>query len=161
MPSVELRIRGAQPADVRAIVAFIRELAEFEKLSHEVVVEERDLSDALFGARPAAEVVIAEIDDEPVGFALFFTSFSTFLGRRGLYLEDLYVTPGHRGRGIGRSLLAHLAQLAEARGYGRMEWAVLNWNQSAIALYERMGAVSMSEWTTYRLSGKPLSDVGR
>lgn len=160
-PPDRLAIRDAEPRDVGVIVAFIRELAEFEKLSDEVIVEEQHLTDALFGPHPVVEVVLAEIDAMPVAFALFFRTFSTFLGRPGLYLEDLYVKPDYRGRGVGKSLLAHLAQLARARGYARIEWAVLNWNQAAIEFYERMGAVSMSEWTTYRLSGKPLTDAGR
>ena len=156
-----VHIRIAEPDDVDMIIAFIRELAEFEKLSHEVVVEKTNLSDALFGENPVAEVLIAESEREPVGFALYFRTFSTFLGRPGLYLEDLYVRPKHRGRGIGKRLLEGLAQVANERGYGRVEWAVLNWNQSAIDFYERMGAVSMSEWTTYRLTGRSLSETGR
>lgn len=154
-------VRAGVPRDVPAILGFIRDLAEFERLADAVVVEERRLADALFGSNPVAEVLIAELGGKPVGFALFFRSFSTFLGRTGLYLEDLYVKPDHRGRGIGKRLLTHLAKLAEERGYGRMEWAVLNWNRPAIDFYERMGAMSLSEWTTYRLTGKALSDASR
>jgi GNAT superfamily N-acetyltransferase len=154
-------VRAGARSDVPAIVGFIRDLAEFERLAAAVVVEEQQLADALFGENPVAEVLVAELDGEPVGFALFFRSFSTFLGRSGLYLEDLYVKPERRGRGIGTLLLTHLAKIAEDRGYGRMEWAVLNWNRAAIDFYERMGAVSLSEWTTYRLTGKALSDAGR
>jgi GNAT superfamily N-acetyltransferase len=153
-------VRAAVPGDLATIVGFIRDLADFEQLSDAVVLEEHSVAEALFGPHPVAEVLIAEIDGRAVGFALFFRSFSTFLGRTGLYLEDLYVEPQERGRGIGKQLLTHLAGIAKERGYGRMEWAVLNWNRKAIDFYERMGAVSLSEWTTYRLTGKALSDAG-
>ena len=150
------RIAAATPADVPLILSLIRELADYERMSDHVVATEADVERALFGERPCAEAVIARVGDEAVGFALFFQSFSTFVGRPGLYLEDLYVRPAHRGRGIGRGLLAHLARLAVERGYGRFEWSVLDWNELAISSYRRAGAVPMDEWTVYRLTGEPL-----
>lgn len=161
MPSEPVTVRWAVESDVATIVGFIRELAEFEHLAHEVVIEARDLSSALFDANPVVEAVVAEIDGDVAGFALFFRSFSTFIGRPGLYLEDLYVKPNLRGRGVGRALLIHLAKTAAERGYGRMEWAVLNWNRRAIDFYERIGAVPMAEWTTYRLTGRSLSKTAQ
>jgi GNAT superfamily N-acetyltransferase len=156
-----LDIRPAERSDVPLVAALIRQLAIFEKLEHEVVLTEGLLTAGLFGARPYAEAVIAEEDGEPIGFALFFHTFSTFLARPGMYLEDLFVVPDHRGRGVGRALLAHLAQLALERGCGRLEWAVLNWNQEAIRFYERLGARPNSEWTVYRLAGEALEALGR
>ena len=156
-----LRIRPAERADVPLVAGLIRQLARFEKLEHEVVLTEELLDAGLFGARPYAEAVMAEQDGEAIGFALFFHTFSTFLARPGLYLEDLFVLPDHRGHGVGRALLAHLAQLALERGCGRLEWAVLNWNQEAIRFYERMGARPNSEWTVYRLAGEALQALGR
>ena len=150
------RIAAATPADVPLILALIRELADYERMSDHVVATEADVERALFGERPCAEAVIARVGDEVVGFALFFQSFSTFVGRPGLYLEDLYVRPAHRGRGIGRGLLAHLARLAVERRCGRFEWSVLDWNELAISSYRRAGAVPMDEWTVYRLTGEPL-----
>ena len=143
------------------IAELIRGLARFEKLEHEVVMTEALLEVGLFGDRPYAEVVLAEDDGRPVGFALFFHNFSTFLGRPGLYLEDLFVLPEHRGSGIGRLLLAHLARLAVERGCGRLEWAVLDWNRDAIQFYERLGARPNSDWTVYRLTGEALTGLGR
>lgn len=151
-----LSISAASPADVPLILALIRELADYERMSAQVVATEADIERALFGERPCAEAVIARVGDEAVGFALFFQSFSTFVGRPGLYLEDLYVRPPHRGHGIGRRLLAHLAHIAVERGCGRFEWSVLDWNELAIASYRRAGAVPMDEWTVYRLTGEPL-----
>ena len=151
-----LSISAASPADVPLILALIRDLADYERMSAQVVATEADIERALFGERPCAEAVIARVDDEAVGFALFFQSFSTFVGRPGLYLEDLYVRPPHRGHGIGRRLLAHLAHVAVERGCGRFEWSVLDWNELAIASYRRAGAVPMDEWTVYRLTGEPL-----
>jgi GNAT superfamily N-acetyltransferase len=151
-----LRIESATPADVALILSFIRELAEYERLLDQVVASEELLRDQLFGARPGAEVVIARWADEAAGFALFFHTFSTFLGRRGLHLEDLFVRPAFRGHGIGQALLAFLARLALERGCGRLEWAVLDWNEPAIGFYKRLGAVPMGDWTTYRLAGEPL-----
>jgi GNAT superfamily N-acetyltransferase len=153
-----LRIRPAVEADVPLVLRFIRELAEYERLLHEVVATEDRLRETLFGARPAAEVVIAEDGaGEPLGFALFFHNYSTFLAQPGLYLEDLYVRPEARGRGAGRALLAHLARLARERGCGRLEWWVLDWNESAIRFYRSLGAQPMSDWTVFRLTGDELS----
>ena len=148
-------IRLAHVDDCATILGFIRDLAAYEKLSHEVVADEAMLRATLFGARPAAEVLIAE-DDVPVGFALFFTSYSTFLAKPGRYLEDLFVVPEWRGRGVGRALLAYLARVAMDRGCGRMEWSVLDWNEPALGFYERLGAAPMDEWTVYRLTGDAL-----
>ena len=159
-PRRSIRLRSADATDVTVILAFINDLAEYEKLSHEVVVDEQSLSEWLFGKSPVAEVVIAEIDAEPVGFALFFTSFSTFLGRPGIYLEDLFVRPRHRGLGVGKALLRYLARMALQRNYGRLEWAVLDWNSPAIDFYEGMGARYLSEWKAYRLSGDALAKFG-
>ena len=150
------RIRPAVEADVPLVLALIRELAEYERLADQVTATESDLREALFGPAPSAEAVIATVDDGPAGFALFFHSFSTFTGRPGLYLEDLYVRPGRRGRGIGRRLLAHLARLARERGCSRFEWAVLDWNEPAIRCYRRVGAAPMDDWTVYRLTGAAL-----
>lgn len=152
-----VRIRPAVEGDVLLILRFIRELAEYERLRHEVVATEERLRGTLFGARPAAEVVIAEDAGEPVGFALFFHNYSTFLAQPGIYLEDLYVRPESRGRGVGRALLAHLARLARERGCGRLEWWVLDWNESAIRFYRSLGAQPMSDWTVFRLAGGDLA----
>ena len=152
-------IRPATEDDVPIILSLIRELAEYERLSHEVVATEGLLRESLFGERRGAEVLIACCKDAPAGFALFFHSFSTFLGRPGIYLEDLYVKPEFRGRGIGRALLTHLARLAKERGCGRLEWAVLDWNEPAIKLYKSIGAVPMDEWTVYRVTGEALETL--
>jgi GNAT superfamily N-acetyltransferase len=151
-----VRIRSATPADVPLILRLVRELAEFEREPDAVVATEDMLSDALFGANPAAEAVIAEHESEPVGFALFFQNFSTWTGRPGMYLEDLYVTPAARGLGVGTALLRHLARIAVERGYGRFEWAVLDWNEPAIAFYRSVGAFGMDEWRIQRVSGDAL-----
>ena len=151
-----LKIQPAEKKDVRLILSFIRELAEYERLAHEVVATEEILNETLFGGRPSAEVVFALYDGQPVGYALFFHSFSTFLGRPGIYLEDLYVRPAVRGKGIGKALLLHLAQLAVERKCGRLEWAVLNWNEPSIGFYKNLGARPMDEWTVYRLAGGAL-----
>ena len=151
-----VQITAAREADLPLLLAMIRELADFEGLADQVVATETGLHDALFGDRPAAEAVLAREDGAPVGFALFFHNFSTFLGRRGLYLEDLYVRPRVRGRGIGRRLLAHLAGIARERGCGRMEWSVLDWNRDAIRFYRGLGAVPMDEWTVFRLTASAL-----
>ncbi len=150
-------VRAATRADVPLILAFIGELAAYEKLDHEVVATEAGLSETLFGQAPRAEVLIAEQDGVPAGFALFFHNYSTFLGKPGVLLEDLYVRPAFRARGVGRALLARLAELAIARGCGRLEWAVLDWNESAIGFYRRLGAEPMDDWTTYRLAGEALT----
>jgi GNAT superfamily N-acetyltransferase len=151
-----LSITAASPADVPLILSLISELAEFEKLSHEAVATEASLQESLFGAKPGAEAVIARVDGEPAGFALFFHNFSTFLGRRGLYLEDLFVRPSFRGRAIGKSLLIHLAALALERGCGRFEWQVLDWNTPAREFYERLGAKANPVWINYRMTGEAL-----
>lgn len=156
-----LGIRPAEPGDVPVVADLIRQLAQFEKLENEVVLTEELLSAGLFGPRPYAEAMLAEEDGRPVGFALFFHNFSTFLARPGMYLEDLFVLPEHRGRGVGRALFANLANIAVERGCGRLEWAVLNWNHDAIRFYERLGARPNSEWTVYRLSGEALRSLGR
>jgi GNAT superfamily N-acetyltransferase len=158
---VTTRLRSATRADVPVIAELIRGLARFEKLEQEVVMTEELLATGLFGERPYAEVVLAEDDGRPVGFALFFHNFSTFLGRPGIYLEDLFVLPEQRGQGIGRQLLAHLARLAVERRCGRLEWAVLDWNRDAIAFYERLGARPNSDWTVYRLAGEALTGLAR
>ena len=152
-----MNIRAATSADVPTILNFIRELAEFEKLSADVVATEELLQQNLFSEKPAAEVLIAEIEARPVGFALYFTSFSTFLARPGIYLEDLYVSPSARSAGVGRALLAHLASIAVARGCGRLEWSVLDWNTRAWDFYRELGAVPMTEWTQHRLTGAALT----
>lgn len=198
---MHLIIRPAQPGDEPIILQFIRGLAAYEKLAHECVATEADLTRSLFGAHPEAEVVIAYADSEtagtprdadavrsadapgaagtlrsadtpeaadtprataagtPVGFALFFHNYSTFLARKGLYLEDLFVPPEHRGHGVGRALLTHLARIARERGCGRMEWSVLDWNESAIGFYRKIGAQAMDEWTVYRLTGPALEQL--
>jgi len=149
-------IRPAAPDDVPTILRFVTELAVFEREPEAVEADEATLGEALFGPRPAAEAVIAEAAGEPLGFALFFHNFSTWKGRRGLYLEDLYVTPAARGRGIGGALLRHLAGVAVERGCARFEWAVLDWNADAIAVYRRVGAVGLDEWTIQRVEGEAL-----
>jgi GNAT superfamily N-acetyltransferase len=137
----------------------IRELAEYEKLSHEVVATEEGLRDSLFGGRRYAEVLVAEQGGTPAGFALFFHNFSTFLGKPGIYLEDLYVRPEVRGAGIGKKLLIHLAGLAKERDCGRLEWWVLDWNEPSIGFYKKLGAVPMDDWTVYRVSGTALEHL--
>ena len=154
-----LRIRPAAVADVPVILHLIRGLAEYERLLDECVATEDQLRDTLFGDRPQAEVVIAEWEGGPAGFALFFHNYSTFLAQRGLYLEDLFVLPAHRGRGIGRALLVHLAQLAVERGCGRFEWSVLDWNAPAIAFYRALGAEPMDDWTIMRVTGARLATL--
>jgi GNAT superfamily N-acetyltransferase len=156
---VSVQIRPATRDDVSAIAELIRGLARYEKLENDVVMTEALLDKALFGNRQYAEVLLAEEDGGPVGFALFFHNFSTFLGRPGIYLEDLFVLPEHRGRGIGRRLLTHLAQIAVERDCGRLEWSVLDWNRDAIGFYERIGARPNSEWTVYRLTGEALTGL--
>jgi GNAT superfamily N-acetyltransferase len=154
-------IRPAAPPDVPVVADLIRQLARYEKLEQEVAMTEELLAAGLFGPRPYAEAVLVEEDQRAIGFALFFHNFSTFLARPGIYLEDLFVVPERRGRGIGRALLMHLAKLAVERGCGRLEWAVLNWNRDAIGFYESLGAAPNSEWTVYRLTGEALLRLGR
>lgn len=149
-------LRAATRDDVPTLLALIRGLAEYEQLAHEVVADEAGLADTLFGTRPVAEVVIAEAAGVPAGFALFFHNYSTFLGKPGLYLEDLFVLPTYRGLGIGRRLMTHLARLAVERGCGRFEWSVLDWNTPAIDFYRSLGAAGMDGWTVQRVSGEAL-----
>jgi GNAT superfamily N-acetyltransferase len=154
-------IRPAARDDLPAIARLIRGLAEYERLSHAVTLDEARLREHLFGPRPYAEVLLAEDTRRVVGFALFFHNYSTFRGRPGLYLEDLFVEPEHRGRGFGKALLLELARLAVERGCARLEWSVLNWNQPAIDFYRKLGAVALDEWTQYRLTGEALERCAR
>lgn len=156
----KLLIRPAGEEDTALVLSFIRELAEYEKLLHEVTTTEDMLREHLFGDTPRAEVLIAEYEGEPAGFALFFHNFSTFVGKPGIYLEDLFVRPGLRGRGIGGAMLKKLAVLAVERGCGRLEWAVLDWNEPAIGFYERLGAVHLDDWRIFRLTGEALENLG-
>jgi GNAT superfamily N-acetyltransferase len=157
--SVEgLRIAPANERDVAVILGFIRKLAEYEKLSHQVEATEELLRETLFGVRRVAEVLIAYLEDEPAGFALYFHNFSTFLGRPGIYLEDLFVEPGHRGKGIGKALLTEIAKIAKERNCGRLEWAVLDWNRPAIDFYRGLGAVPLDDWTLFRVTGEVLDN---
>jgi GNAT superfamily N-acetyltransferase len=158
MPELEIRI--ATEGDVPLVLSFIKELAEYERLSHEVSATEALLRQSLFGEKQgAAEVVIGHHGADAAGFALFFHNFSTFLGRPGIYLEDLYVKPELRGKGVGRALLIYLAKLAKERNCGRLEWSVLDWNEPALKLYRGVGAVAMDEWTVYRLTGEALDEL--
>jgi len=152
----EFQINAATPADVATILHLIRALADYEKMSDQVVATEQGLHEVLFGAQPAAECLIAWEGTRPVGFALFFHNFSTFRGQRGIYLEDLFVEPECRGRGYGRALLQRLAQLAEARNCARLEWSVLDWNTPSIGFYKRLGAKQLQEWQIFRLTGDAL-----
>ena len=154
-------LRPATPADLAAIVGLIHELAAFEALTHLVVVTPESLAPHLFGERPAAEAVVGEVDGVVAAFALYFTNFSTFLAQPGLYLEDLYVQPAHRGNGLGRALLQHLGALAVERGCGRFEWSVLDWNENAIRFYESMGATVMPDWRICRIAGDTLQGFAR
>ncbi|CAH0998764.1 hypothetical protein LEM8419_00112 [Neolewinella maritima] len=152
-------IRFATRADLPVILNFIRQLADYEKLAHEVTATEADLERTLFGEQPAAEVVIAEHEGAPAGFALFFRNYSTFLGKPGLYLEDLFVLPELRGKGIGKTLLQFLAHTAVQRGYGRFEWSVLDWNTPAVEFYRAIGAEPMEGWTVQRVTGTTLQEL--
>jgi GNAT superfamily N-acetyltransferase len=150
-------LRAAEPRDVPAIVGLIRELAEFEQLSHLCEVSADTLAPHLFADRPAVECIVGDVDGEVVAFALFFTNFSTFLAKPGLYLEDLYVQPAHRSTGLGKALLEHLGRLAAERGCGRFEWSVLDWNERAIRFYEGLGATVLPDWRICRISGERLA----
>ena len=154
--SVNYRIAPARPEDVAIMIALIRELAEFERLLHEVRITPEDLHAHLFGPRPYCEAAVIWVGDEAAGFALWFHNYSTFRGRPGLYLEDLYIRPVFRGQGCGEALLTHLARLAVERGCARLEWSVLDWNQRAIGFYKSMGAAPMDDWTVYRVTGDAL-----
>ena len=151
--------RSATEADVPLILQFIRDLAIYEKLEHKVIATEETVRRTLFGNPRFAEVVFAEVDGKEVGFALFFHNYSTFLGQPGIYLEDLFVKPESRGHGIGKALLAHLAKLAKERGCGRLEWAVLDWNTPSINFYKSLGAVPLSDWIVFRLTGDALENL--
>jgi GNAT superfamily N-acetyltransferase len=157
----QIRIVQAAERDVPVILEMIRGLAEYEKLTHAVVATEEKLHATLFGAHPAAEVLLAYDGEECAGFALFFPNYSTFLAAPGLYLEDLFVKPHARGKGIGRALLVRLAAIATERNYGRMEWSVLDWNEPAIGFYKKLGAVAKDEWTTFRLTGDALTQLAK
>jgi GNAT superfamily N-acetyltransferase len=159
--TAKLRIRGAAGDDVQLILSMIAELAAYERAAERAMGTEERLADALFGPDPVAEAVIAELDREPVGFALYFRTFSTWLCRPGLWLEDLYVTPDRRRAGVGRALLTHVARVASERGYGRLEWSVLDWNQSALDFYAALGAERLDEWQVHRLEGQTLQAVAR
>ncbi|MFN0040200.1 MAG: N-acetyltransferase family protein [Burkholderiales bacterium] len=156
---VGFSMRSATPDDLPLVLSFIRELAEYEHLSHMVTATEAGLRAALFGSRPAAEVILGFAKDEPAGFAVYFWNFSTFLGLPGLWLEDLYVRPHHRRRGYGRALLLEVAAMARDRGCGRFEWAALDWNVSAIRFYRALGALPLDDWTTFRVTGKSLDHL--
>lgn len=151
-----LEIRSATKSDVPVILSFIKKLADYERLSHEMVATEGRLRKTLFGRQRTAEVAIGYYKKEPVGFVLFFPNYSTFLGRPGLYIEDLFVDESHRRRGFGRALLLYVARLASERGCGRLEWSVLDWNEPAINFYKKLGAIPMSEWTVFRVTGESL-----
>ena len=157
----EIQVRPATPADSSVILEFIRGLARFEKLEHEMVATEAMLRRHAFGAEPLIHVLIAERGSAPAGFALYFFNFSTFVGLPGLYLEDLFVEPEHRGHGIGKLLLTELARIAVERGCARFEWSVLDWNEQAIGFYQRLGARPMDDWTTYRMTGEALTRLAK
>lgn len=157
----KIRIRAARPVDTPTILGFIQELAEYEKLRDECVATTASLKRSLFGPRPAAEVFLCSVDGEDAAFAVAFPNFSTFLGKPGLYLEDLFVKPEFRGHGIGRRMLTHLAKTAMQRGYGRFEWAVLDWNASAIRFYENLGAQMQEDWRLFRITGPALTKLAR
>lgn len=150
-------VSPAAESDIPVILSFIRQLAEYERLAHEVIATEASLRQHLFGPRPAAEALVAKIDERAIGFALYFATFSTFAGRAGIWLEDLFVVPEYRRQGVGKALLREVASIALRRGCGRLEWSVLDWNEPAVALYRSMGAVPMSDWTTQRVTGDALS----
>ena len=154
-----LRVRVATEWDSAVVLAFIRGLAEYERLAHACVATEADVRATLFGDDPAAQVLIGEVDGVPAGFALWVRNYSTFLARPGIWLEDLFVVPEARGRGLGKLLLATLARIATERGWGRVDWYVLDWNAPSIAFYRSLGAVAMDEWTTFRLEGAPLASL--
>ncbi|HHV74671.1 GNAT family N-acetyltransferase [Thermoanaerobacterium sp. R66] len=156
----KFKLRFARKKDVALVLSFIKELAEYENMLHEVVATEKLLKESLFD-RKVAEVIIGEYEDKPVGFALFFYNFSTFLGRPGIYLEDLYIKPEMRGKGLGKIMLSFLAKLAVERNCGRLEWSCLDWNEPSIKFYKRLGAVPMDEWTVYRVNDKTLADLAK
>jgi GNAT superfamily N-acetyltransferase len=154
-----IEIREANAADAALILRFITDLAIYEKAEEEVIATVADIQNSLFGPQSTADAIICSIDNEPAGFAVYFFNYSTWLGKNGLYLEDLYVSPGHRGRGAGKALLRHLARIALSENCGRFEWSVLDWNEPAIRFYQSIGAEPQDEWVGYRLSGKALEDL--
>lgn len=156
---MDFEIRPTTEADIPLILLFIKSLADYERLGHEVVATEESLKETLFGTHRYAEVIIGYLKNKPVSFALYFHNYSTFLGRPGIYLEDLFVEPETRGLGIGKKMLAYLAQLAKKRGCGRLEWWVLDWNESAIAFYKKIGAKPMEEWTVFRVTDAALDQL--
>ncbi|ORX22438.1 GNAT family N-acetyltransferase [Thermoanaerobacterium sp. PSU-2] len=156
----KFKLRFARKKDVALVLSFIKELAEYENMLHEVVATEKLLEESLFD-RKVAEVIIGEYEDKPIGFALFFYNFSTFLGGPGIYLEDLYIKPEMRGKGLGKIMLSFLAKLAVERNCGRLEWSCLDWNEPSIKFYKRLGAVPMDEWTVYRVNDKTLADLAK
>ena len=156
-----LRIETATERDLPTILHLVRELAKYEKLEHAMVASQDDFREALFGAKSNAHALMAFADDAAVGFALYFFNFSTFSGKRGIYLEDIFVEPEHRGRGIGSALLKRLAGIAKQQNCARMEWSVLTWNQPSIAFYHRLGAVTLDDWRIFRLHGEPLEQLGK
>ncbi len=157
----ELTIIPAQESDIPLLLDFIRKLADYEQLSTEVVADESTLRESLFGSKPAAEVLLAYWANQAVGFAVYFHNFSTFIGRPGIYLEDLFVIPAFRGKGVGKALLSHLAGIAQKRNCARLEWAVLDWNQPAIDFYRRLGAIPMHDWTVFRVADTALGELAR
>lgn len=157
--TAEFHIRRATAEDIPLVLAFIRELAEYERLSHLVSADEAQLRESLFGAQPGAEILLGFAGDNPAGFAVYFHNFSTFLGVKGLWLEDLYVRPALRRRGYGRALLLHVARLARERGCGRFEWAALDWNEPAIRFYKSLGAVALDDWTMFRVTAPALGKL--
>ena len=156
MTNNKFHIRAATADDVSLILTFIKGLADFERLSDEVTATEESLRESLFGANPGAEVAIGFVGDEPAGFAVFFHNYSTFLGQRGMYLEDIFVVPEHRSNGLGKLLLSHVANIALERGCGRLEWSVLDWNEDAARFYKGLGAEVMGDWRTFRMDGDAL-----
>jgi GNAT superfamily N-acetyltransferase len=156
---MSVEIRPAACADVPAMLGLVRELAEYERLAHAVVATEASFEAALFGERPTAEAIVAFVDGAMVGYAIYFQNFSTFVGRAGIYLEDLYVGPAHRGKGIGTRLLSRVAQIAVERQCARLEWAVLDWNEPSIEFYKRLGAEPLEEWTVYRMSPAAMAKL--
>lgn len=157
----DIQIQPATEADVPLILSLIQALAEYERLAHEVVATEAMVRESLFGAAPHAQAVIARIDGEAVGFMIWFSTYSTFLSRPGIYLEDLFVLPAWRGKGVGKALLRHLARIAVERGCGRIEWSVLDWNETAIRFYRGIGARPMDEWTVYRMTGDAIKQLAQ
>lgn len=153
---MSITVRPAWPGEAGLVLGFIRELAEYEKLAHEVDADEDKIDTALFGKQARAFALIAEWEGEPVGFAIWFYNFSTFRGRHGIYLEDVFVRPNHRGKGVGKALLAHLAKRCVEEGLARLEWWVLDWNEPSISFYRSLGAEAMDDWTVFRLTGDPL-----